>query len=223
MDKYIIACSKKWFLKNNKSLSKKFIIISKKSDLNLKFISKISPKYIFFPHWSFIVPSKILNKYNCICFHTSNLPFGRGGSPIQNLIKRKIYSTYVCAFKMTEILDGGPIYYKKKILLKTSLENIFTNISKKITEMIFLIIEKNPKPKNQTGRVYSFKRLTPKESKLNTERGISDIYDKIRMLDSDEYPRAYIKKGKYLFYFKKAIKIKNKITCQVMIENIKKN
>ena len=33
--------------------------------------------------------SKIIKKYNCICFHTAPLPYGRGGSPIQNMILKK--------------------------------------------------------------------------------------------------------------------------------------
>ena len=87
----IIACSKNWFLREKKI--KKFLelknvyIIKNKRDLNLKKLARIKPKYIFFPHWSYKVKDKIINKYNCICFHTAPLPFGRGGSPIQNLIK----------------------------------------------------------------------------------------------------------------------------------------
>ena len=91
-DKILIACSKNWFVKNKfvriflKKNKNKFIIISKKKDLNLSNLNKINPKIIFFPHWSHIVSEKIIIKYNCICFHTSPLPYGRGGSPIQNLI-----------------------------------------------------------------------------------------------------------------------------------------
>ena len=46
------------------------------------------PKYIFFPHWSKKVDTKIVNNYECVCFHETDLPYGRGGSPIQNLILR---------------------------------------------------------------------------------------------------------------------------------------
>ena len=88
----IIACSKNWFLKNEKSkkfLKKKNIfLITKKNNLNIKVIKKINPKIIFFPHWSYRVNKNIFKKYKCICFHTAPLPFGRGGSPIQNLIKK---------------------------------------------------------------------------------------------------------------------------------------
>ena len=204
MNNYIIVTSKKWFLENNKkSFTNKFFLINRKKDLNIKLLSKLKPKYIFFPHWSHIVPAKILNEFNCICFHTSNLPFGRGGSPIQNLIKRKIYSTYVCAIKMTNVLDGGPIYCKKKIKLTGSLDKIFMELSKKIMQMMLFILKNNPKPKIQKGKELYFKRLKPKDSKINTKEKLIDIYDKIRMLDHKEYPNAFLKSGKYAFFFEK--------------------
>ena len=67
---------------------KKYYFIRKKSDLNMKNLKKINPKYIFFPHWSHKVPQIILDNFECVCFHTAPLPYGRGGSPIQNLIQK---------------------------------------------------------------------------------------------------------------------------------------
>ena len=55
-DKILIACSKNWFLKNKfvkiflKKNKSKFIIISKKKDLNLSNLNKINRKIIFFPN-----------------------------------------------------------------------------------------------------------------------------------------------------------------------------
>ena len=90
--KNIIVCSKKWFFKSEiiKKFIKKnnFIILKKKNQINLKYLNKINPDIIFFPHWSYKVNKNIIKKYNCICFHTAPLPFGRGGSPIQNMIKK---------------------------------------------------------------------------------------------------------------------------------------
>ena len=72
MSKYIIACSKKWFLKNSKrKFNKNFFFIEKKSQLNLNFLKKFNPKFIFFPHWSHIIPSKIL--INIIVFYFIHL------------------------------------------------------------------------------------------------------------------------------------------------------
>ena len=44
----------------------------------------------------------------------TDLPYGRGGSPLQNLILDNKQKTMISAFKMTERMDEGPIYIKKK-------------------------------------------------------------------------------------------------------------
>ena len=94
--KIIIATIKSWNIKNALKLKKNFInkyevkIITKKEDLTYEKIIKINPEYIFLPHWSWIIPEEIYNNFECVVFHMTDLPFGRGGSPLQNLILRGI-------------------------------------------------------------------------------------------------------------------------------------
>ncbi len=57
-------------------------------DLEVSKLLEFSPRYIFFPHWSWIIPKEIYEKFECVIFHMTDLPFGRGGSPLQNLIVR---------------------------------------------------------------------------------------------------------------------------------------
>ena len=104
-------------------------------------INKLKPKYIFFPHWSHIVSKEILATTECICFHETDLPYGRGGSPIQNLIARGHKETVVTAFQMVEELDAGPIYYKRKLSLDGLAEEIYNRAAKIVAEMIKDITE----------------------------------------------------------------------------------
>tara|TARA_S200000501_G_C20855412_1_gene757527 strand:- start:1520 stop:2197 length:678 start_codon:yes stop_codon:yes gene_type:complete len=220
----IIACSKNWFLKKfDKSFIKKNIILVKnKEKLNKKSLEKIKPSIIFFPHWSHKVDKYIVKNYNCICFHTAPLPYGRGGSPIQNLIKRNFSKSPICAFKMTNTLDAGPILLKKIVSLNGDLDQIMNRISKIIIGMMKTIISKKIIPKIQKGKVVMFKRIKPNESKIKNEKNIKKIYDKIRMLDSDEYPRAYIMVDKFKLLLSKAVLNKNFISCNAKIIKIKK-
>lgn len=66
---------------------------------------------LLFVFWSWIVPGWMLERYNCYGCHTGPLleKKGRGGSPIKNLQRLGINITTLCVFKMTEILDGGPV------------------------------------------------------------------------------------------------------------------
>lgn len=223
--KIIIACSKNWFinnidvkkyLKNNK---KKIQIITKKNDLSLKRLNKIQPNVIFFPHWSYIVDKKIINKFKCICFHSAPLPYGRGGSPIQNLISRNFKYTPICALKMIEKLDAGDIYLKQNLSLKGDLNDILNSMSHKILKMMKIILNKKIKPKKQKGKVLNFKRLKKGNSQITTKESLNQIYNKIRMLDSDYYPRAFIKIGKFKVIFSKAIKRKQILQCHAKIIN----
>lgn len=219
--KIIIACSKKWFLKNNevkKLLKKKnVILLTSRSRLNEKILNKIDPSIIFFPHWSYKVNQNILSKYNCICFHTAPLPYGRGGSPIQNLIIRNFKKTPVCAIKMTNEIDAGPIYLKKNISLSGNLNQIFERISIQIIDMIKILITKRVKTKSQIGKVYKFRRIKKYESEIKNEKNIEKIYNKIRMLDADNYPKAYIRANKFKVFFKNPILKNNSISCNAEI------
>ena len=114
----IIVTIKPWninfFSKNINRLNGNWLLITKPSKLSINKLKKINIENIYFIHWSKIVPSSIYKKYNCISFHMTDLPFGRGGSPLQNLILRKKKFTKISAFKMNNKIDGGPIYLKKK-------------------------------------------------------------------------------------------------------------
>jgi len=221
MDKILFVSSKKWFFLNKdikKLIKKKNIYkITDKKKLNLKNISKINPTKIFFPHWSYRVPDKILKKFECICFHTAPLPYGRGGSPIQNLIIRKFKKAPVCAIKMTNKIDSGPIYLKKNISLNGSLNEIFERISDAVLFMITKIIKNKIIPKHQSGKPLYFKRINEQESIINQFEKLDSVYDKIRMLDSDEYPNAYYKFGNTIIKLQGAKTKKNYILCNAKI------
>lgn len=82
---YIVAAKGEWnkdlFESNSKLFSGDWFYCNSKRGLN-DLLNRTTPKYIFFIHWSWIVPSVILEKFECVCFHMTDLPFGRGGSPL---------------------------------------------------------------------------------------------------------------------------------------------
>tara|TARA_B110001450_G_C17594460_1_gene470239 strand:+ start:284 stop:967 length:684 start_codon:yes stop_codon:yes gene_type:complete len=224
--KILIACSKAWFFKNNNYIQfknkKNIILIRERKKLNLRNLNKIKPEIIFFPHWSYKVNESILKKFNCICFHTAPLPYGRGGSPIQNLIIKKYKKAPVCAIKMTKKIDAGPIYLKENISLSGSLDSIFNRISIKIIRMMDILIKKKIKPKKQIGKIFIFNRLKKSNSEIKKNQTISEIYDKIRMLDYEGYPYAFIKKDNFKIYLSNPIMKKKVISCEAKIYKSRK-
>ncbi|MAZ46354.1 MAG: methionyl-tRNA formyltransferase [Rickettsiales bacterium] len=211
---YLIASHHEWNKESYNNLQKKIgsehklFFIKDKRELNLKFLEKIKPRYIFFPHWSFIVPENIIKKYECVCFHMTDLPYGRGGSPLQNLIIRGHKKTKISALRMVNELDAGPIYFKRSLSLNGSAQKIYSSCSKKISKMIESLIKKEPIPKEQIGKVTYFDRRNPGQSEIKDFKNISGLYDFIRMLDADGYPNAYLEDNNFRYEFFSA-KIEN--------------
>lgn len=115
--KIIVATVKSWNIREAVEFSDsnpgiKVKIITDKNDLTYEKVSKFNPRYIFFPHWSWIIPKNIFDNFECIIFHMTDVPFGRGGSPLQNLISRGVYKTKISAIKAMEELDAGPVILK---------------------------------------------------------------------------------------------------------------
>jgi|TARA_B100001964_G_scaffold192357_1_gene215023 methionyl-tRNA formyltransferase len=221
MKKYLIVTSTKYIseiIEKKKNLKKYFFIINKKKNLTLENLGKIKPKYIFFPHWRHKIGKNIFKKYPCIGFHSTPLPYGRGGSPIQNMIIRGFKKTKICAIQITENIDAGPIYFKKAMSLKGDGETIMFRMNSTILKMIQIFLKKKIYPKKQIGKVTFFKRRKAKQSKIFFNNSLSKIYDQIRMLDIDGYPRAYFENKKYKVTFRSANFVGSKIKCSALIE-----
>lgn len=213
---HIVVTKKKWHFDNFKKISNKnFRLIKNKKDLNYKNILKLKPKLIFFPHWSYIVSNKIISNFKCICFHETNLPYGRGGTPIQNLIIRKKKYTKISAFIMNSKIDSGDLISMKKrnLSLKGSAQEIYERSSKIIFDMIKEITKmKKIISFEQKGKVTKFKRLN-NNGEINTKsNNLNEIFDHIRMLDAKTYDGAFIRKEKLKITFSNVRKIKNMLS-----------
>ena len=119
MEVFLLISPKQWhnqlFENLSKAIDVKWLRIGNKEDFTVDNLKRIAPTKIFIPHWSHIIPSEIYNDYECIVFHMTDLPYGRGGSPLQNLIVKGHKSTKISALKVQKGLDTGDIYLKKGV------------------------------------------------------------------------------------------------------------
>jgi methionyl-tRNA formyltransferase len=225
MDKYCIVSVTDYFKKNIKK--KNFIHITNKKYLNLEKINTINPHIIFVPHWNWKIKKEIFDKYITIIFHSTPLPFGRGGSPIQNMILKGFSKTKICAIQAKDEMDSGNIFLKKNLSLKGSANEIYIRMYSIILEMIKLLTRnKLPKAIPQKGKIVIFKRRNERESYVDfSSFKIDKIYDYIRMLDLDyrKFPKAYTRLGRYKLIFSKVKKKNNRsLECRLKIELIQK-
>jgi methionyl-tRNA formyltransferase len=178
----------------------------------------LDPRYIFFPHWSYIIPSEIYSNFECVVFHMTDLPYGRGGSPLQNLIIRGFTETKISAFKVEEKFDSGPIYLKSELSLDGSASQIYYRASEVIMSMISTILEVTITPQPQTGDVTFFNRRTQSQSDIKPVDNERTLVDMIRMLDAEGYPKAYLSLKNFEVEFSEVSEINGQIRATAVFK-----
>ena len=180
-------------------------------------LKHMQPRYVFFLHWSWKVPLEIIKDHECVCFHMTDVPYGRGGSPLQNLILRGHRHTRLTALRMVEEFDAGPVYLKEDLSLEGNAEEIYIRASYLSARMIRQIIEQEPMPLPQNGKPVLFERRKPKESRIPEFNKLRELHDFIRMLDADGYPPAFIEYNGFRYEFNRAALYHGKIVADVNI------
>jgi methionyl-tRNA formyltransferase len=219
--RYVIALSRRAYPTFGTHLEaltgETFTIIEAKADLTLERLRELKPTYVFFPHWSYIIPSEIFTEFECVIFHMTDVPFGRGGSPLQNLISRGIYETKVTALRCEREVDAGPVYMKRPLSLHGTAEEIYIRAARQIETMIADMVNSHPAPTPQTGEIIAFPRRKPHESNAEKVESLENMFDYIRMLDAEGYPYAFIETEHLRFEFSRASLKPNEILADVRI------
>ena len=219
--RYLVAGCKSWhrrvFGEVLSKLAGDWHYVGKQEGLSLACIRELRPRYIFFLHWSWKVPPEILAEVECVCFHMTDVPYGRGGSPLQNLIVRGHRETRLTALRMTSELDAGPVYLKRSLSLEGGAEEIYLRASALSAEMIQQIARDEMHALPQTGVAVNFKRRKPEESQIAKLDSLEQLHDFIRMLDAEGYPRAFLSHDGYRFEFSRSALYDGRIVADVHI------
>lgn len=218
---YVVASTRIWDSDRSQRLAteigENFVFFGSDSELTFDYLNELRPRYVFFPFWSHRIDRQIYESFECVIFHMTDLPFGRGGSPLQNLIIRGVSETKISAIKCIEEFDAGPIYLKRDLTLEGPAHEILDRAATIIESMIVEIIKTRPQPTAQVGPATLFKRRKPAEGNLNSADSIGQMYDMIRMLDADGYPNAFLELDKYRFEFRNARLSDGKVQAEVSI------
>lgn len=202
----------------------RWYFIGSHEELTFERIQELNPRYIFFLHWSWKVPDEIIKEHECVCFHMTDVPYGRGGSPLQNLILRGHKHTKLTALKMVADLDAGPVYLKEDLCIESgSAEEIYIRATYKAAEMIRRIVSEEIEPVPQKGEPTIFKRRTPEESRITDVHDLNKVFDLIRMLDAEGYPKAFIESNGLRFEFSRATLRNGRIEADVTITKVDEN
>lgn len=221
MKRFVLLTEKAWHksLFNNLRTrdNEEWKLIDNRDEFTLEKLQGLQPEFIFIPHWSYIIPEPIWASFSCVVFHMTDLPYGRGGSPLQNLILAGKTDTKISAIKVDYGIDTGDIYLKKDLSLIGTAKEIFERATPVILEMIEEIIDKKLEPTKQDGTPIHFKRRKPEDSSIENIEDMNLIYDYIRMLDCEGYPNAFIESSFFKFEFSNAELTNNEIIANVRI------
>lgn len=221
----IIAGSRPWnhaqIAAFNERTSRKVIDVATPDQLTKALENHPDIRYIFFLHWSYLVPKKITDQHECVCFHMTDVPYGRGGSPLQNLISRGHRETQLTALRMEQEIDAGPVYLKRPLCLKEgNAEDIYKRAGELSCEMIEEILTTELTPIPQEGPVTRFTRRTPDQSVLPDGLSLDQLHDHIRMLDAPGYPHAFLEVNGLRIEFTNSHLLTDSIQASVTISPI---
>jgi len=180
-------------------------------------VQALAPRYAFFLHWSWKVPPEILGATECVCFHMTDVPFGRGGSPLQNLIVRGLDRTKLSSLRMVDEMDAGPVYAKRDLDLHGTAEEVYVRAAYLSADMVRDIVEREPDPVPQAGQVVAFQRRRPADSEVPELESLTAVHDFIRMLDAHGYPPAFIDHKGFRYSFGRAALYDGRVVADVTI------
>jgi methionyl-tRNA formyltransferase len=129
--------------------------------------------------------------------HPSDLPNYAGGSPIQNQIIDGVRESAVTLFRLTHIVDLGPVIYKEPISLEGHLAQVLGEIERgsiAVLRRYLMNWPDAPALSQPSDRPPSRHRLTPGASRLTAEKiealTCRQLWDFIRCRE-DPYPNAF--------------------------------
>ena len=221
MTSCVIACSKLWRPGIADNVARRTgwraTLVTEPGEFTAARLAAIEPQFVFLPHWSHKIPAEIYERWTCVVFHMTDLPYGRGGSPLQNLIIRGVTETKICALRCVAELDAGPVYLRQPLSLDGTAQEIYVAANAVIEDMIVEIIQQRPAPQPQLGTPTVFKRRTPEQGDIGALSSLREVYDYIRMRDADGYPRAFVETDTLRLEFSAARAAGDEVAAHVTI------
>ena len=148
----------------------------------------------------YILPKALLSRsQHNLVVHESALPGGRGFAPMSWQILEGHNTIPVTLFEANEHVDAGEIWLQDHIILAGhELHSEWRELQgKKTVELcVRFFTEYNTLTKKaQQGKSSIYPARTPADSELNCEQTIAAQFDKLRIVDNDNYPAYFTFRG----------------------------
>ena len=158
---------------------------------------------LFILSYSKIIPKSLINTCkHALVVHESDLPSGKGWSPLTWQILEGKNMIPITLFEADEGVDSGHIYLKDT--MKFAGHELVSDLRKTQASFTFMLckkflsnyesIVKNKAP--QRGVVSYYAKRTPIDSKLDFNKTINEQFNLLRVVDNDNYPAFFEHQGK---------------------------
>ena len=149
----------------------------------------------FYMSYSKIVSSEARSKFkNNLVIHESDLPRGRGWSPLSWQVLQGKKTIVVTLFEASEVVDSGSIYLQKTIRFHGDelVDELRQQQAKVTFDLCLKFISRYPnvlrRARKQTGRPSYFPRRTAKDSRLSLNLPLRKQLNLLRISDNTRYP-----------------------------------
>lgn len=148
-----------------------------------------------------VPPERLALSKNNLVVHESDLPQGKGWSPLTWQILEGKDQIPVTLFEAAERVDSGVIYLQTTIeleghelvdeLRQAQAEATFQLCKSFVLDTERIITE----AKQQHGDESFYKRRTPKHSEIDPEKSLAEQFDLLRVVDNQRYPAFFKYRG----------------------------
>ena len=156
---------------------------------------------VFILGYTKILSAKFLSQNSLnLVIHESNLPEGKGFSPIQNQLLEGKNEIFICIIEAMEKVDSGDIILQKKIYFEGT--ELYKEIRRKQADSTIDIIEKFLRSypdfnrKQQVGKSSYYPKRKPSNQELNINKSIIENFNLLRIGNNDLWPSFFKYKGK---------------------------
>lgn len=148
-----------------------------------------------------LVSIETLSKSNTnIVIHASDLPKGKGFSPLQWQIREGKESVVLTLFEAEKDVDAGNVYLKSELsFIGTELlPELRSKMAQRIIEMCreFVSNYSDLISKPQEGEETFYRRLSLYDDELDINKTLFDLMNQLRASDFDKYPPYFFYRGK---------------------------
>jgi methionyl-tRNA formyltransferase len=148
-----------------------------------------------------IIKEDVRKKFqHTLVIHESDLPRGRGWSPIQWQILNGLNSITITLLDAAEKVDSGDVW--KKETVKFEEHQLQNEINEQIFPIKLNLIDFAIKNCNLIKKTMQknidephFERRTPKDSEIDVDKSISEQFNLLRIADDERYPCFFKYKG----------------------------